>query len=169
MLMKANLALPPQRGCMVKSGAVNLHALLADLILLLHALFIAFVVLGMLAIALGAALRRQWVRNFYFRAAHLAAIGYVVVQALFGMVCPLTDLENALRVRAGQEPYDAGGFIQTWLHRLIFFDAEPWVFTLCYTLFGLLVAAVMWWVPPRRPPWLDRWMSRRRGEALSSR
>ena len=37
----------------------------------------------------------------------------------------------------------------------IFFDAEPWVFTVCYTAFGLLVAATWWFAPPRRP-WAAR-------------
>jgi hypothetical protein len=74
-----------------------------------------------------------------------------VVQSYFGMVCPLTTLENYLRVSGGQDAYTEAGFIQDWLHRLIFFRAQPWVFTLCYTLFGLLVVATMWFAPPRWP------------------
>jgi len=141
---------------MVECADVNLYRVLADLVLILHTAFIAFVVLGLVVIAVGVAMRWGWVRNFYFRVAHLAAIGYVVAQAFCGMVCPLTDFENFLRQRGGEAPYGEGGFIQFWLHRLIFFDAEQWVFTLCYTLFGLLVAATMWLAPPRRPGWLRR-------------
>ena len=40
-------------------------------------------------------------------------------------------------------------FIAYWLHRLIFFQADPWVFTICYTAFGLLVAATLIFCPPR--------------------
>jgi hypothetical protein len=32
---------------------------------------------------------------------------------------------------------------------LLFFDAEPWVFTVCYTLFGLAVLATFVLAPPR--------------------
>jgi hypothetical protein len=135
---------------------VNLYRLAADLILVLHTSFIAFVVIGLILVLFGMALRWQWTRNVWFRVAHLAAIGYVVVQSLFGMVCPLTTLENYLRTRGGGAAYGEGGFIQHWLHKLIFFNAEPWVFTTCYTLFGLLVLATMWFAPPRWPAWLSR-------------
>jgi len=42
-----------------------------------------------------------------------------------------------------------GDFIAQWLHDLLFFDAEPWVFTMCYTLFGLAVLATFVLAPPR--------------------
>ena len=35
------------------------------------------------------------------------------------------------------------------VHDLLFFDAEPWVFTLLYTAFGLLVVATFVMAPPR--------------------
>ncbi|HEV2294258.1 MAG TPA: DUF2784 domain-containing protein [Tepidisphaeraceae bacterium] len=130
---------------------MNGYRIAADVVLVLHTAFIAFVLFGLIVVFIGMAKRWEWVRNFWFRVAHLAAIAYVVVQALFGLVCPLTTLENNLRVRGGERAYSEGGFIQHWLHQLIFFDAEPWVFTLCYTAFGLLVAATMWWAPPRWP------------------
>jgi hypothetical protein len=54
-----------------------------------------------------------------------------------------------LRLKAGGEVY-SGSFIAHWLHRLLYFDAPPWVFGLCYTLFGALVLASWWWVAPVR-------------------
>ena len=132
---------------------MNGYRIAAELVLILHTAFIAFVLLGLVAVLVGMAARWEWTRNFWFRVGHLAAIAYVVVQAFFGLVCPLTTLENWLRLRGGQVAYGEGGFIQHWLHRLIFFDAEPWVFTVCYTAFGLLVAATMWFAPPRQPKW----------------
>jgi hypothetical protein len=141
---------------------MNWPRLLSDLILILHTGFIAFVLFGLVVVWLGIALRWQWVRNFYFRAAHLLAIGYVVAQAWLGVACPLTIWENDLRVRGGQSAYGEGGFIAHWLHRLIFFNAEPWVFTTCYTVFGLLVVGTLVFGPPRLPAWLGR---RRHGSA----
>ena len=55
-----------------------------------------------------------------------------------------------LRRQAGQQSYP-GDFIGYWAHRLIFFDAEPWVFTLAYTLFGLLVLGTFVFGPPHWP------------------
>ncbi len=117
--------------------------ILADLILVFHFLFIIFVVGGQLLIIFGLVFKWPWVRNYWFRILHLAAIWFVVVQAWVGEICPLTSWENTLRARAGEATY-AGGFIQHWLHKVIFFQAEPWVFGLVYTLFGLLV--LLTWV-----------------------
>src|SRR5688572_31514753 len=128
--------------------AVNWPRLAADVILILHTAFIAFVLFGLVLTWLGIFFRWQWVRNFKFRAAHMLAIVFVVVQAYFGIVCPLTIWENQLRLRGGQPAYGERGFIHHWLHNLIFFDAPSWVFTLCYTLFGLLVLGTLLLAPP---------------------
>jgi len=124
------------------------RALLADLVLGLHVLFVAFVVFGLVLIAIGGLRRWDWVRNRRFRQLHLAAIGFVVTETWLGRVCPLTDLEASLRESAAAERYESG-FIAHWLSRLLYVDAPPWAFTVAYTLFGAAVAAAWWLVPPR--------------------
>ena len=122
---------------------------LADAILVTHFAFVVFVVVGFVLILIGLAMGWAWVRHRSFRIAHVVAIGVVVAQAWLGRICPLTIWENQLRRLAGQEPY-VETFVQHWLHRWIFFDAEPWVFTTIYTAFGASVA-IAWWLggPPR--------------------
>lgn len=117
---------------------------LADAILIVHVLFVLFVVIGLLAIFAGHFFHWQWVRHRLFRILHLAAIVIVVVQSWLGLICPLTTWEMALRAQAGAETY-AGSFIQFWLHRLLYFSAPEWVFIVLYTGFGCLVA-VSWYV-----------------------
>lgn len=121
--------------------------LLADTLLILHVLFVAFVVLGLFAVYAGYFLNWQWVRNRVFRIVHLCAIGYVVVQAWLGVVCPLTIWEMALRAEAGAVTY-SGSFIQYWLHSLLYFSLPEWVFVVVYTLFGGLVLASWFVVKP---------------------
>jgi hypothetical protein len=123
---------------------------LADLIVVFHACYVGFVVLGLVAILAGIVFRWGWVRNFWFRAVHLLMIGIVVGEALAGVPCPLTVWEKQLRTQAGQASY-AGDFLGYWAHRLIFYRAEPWVFTLIYALFGLAVLAAFVLAPPRWP------------------
>lgn len=131
------------------------YRLAADLVLLIHTSFIAFVIGALVVTLLGWWRKWGWVRNPWFRITHLLLIFYVVLESWLAMPCPLTLWEDSLRIRAGQDPYDSAGCIAHWLHRLIFFDADPWVFTTCYTVFGLLVAATLVFVPPRLP-WRDR-------------
>ena len=123
------------------------HAL-ADLVLIVHVLYVAFVVFGLVFIWCGGFRGWSWVRNPWFRAAHLAAIGVVMAQSWLGMECPLTTLENSLRDRAGDPAY-AGAFIAHWLHALLYYNAPPWVFTLGYSLFGLAVVMSLIFVRPR--------------------
>jgi hypothetical protein len=125
------------------------YRIAADAILILHTLFIAFVLFGLVLIWIGYFRSWTWTRGVAFRVAHLCAIGYVVLQSYGRIACPLTILENNLRIRGGQEPYSHNGFIADWLHRLIFFSAPSWVFTVCYTAFALLVIGTLVFAPPR--------------------
>ncbi|MHC4401803.1 MAG: DUF2784 domain-containing protein [Planctomycetota bacterium] len=125
------------------------YSFLADVVVVVHALWAAFVTLGLLAILLGVLLRWKWVRNFWFRAVHLLMIGIVVFQALTGG-CPLTSLENDLRTKAGESHYE-GSFIGHWVHKLLFYRAPDWVFTTLYCAFGSLVLATFCLAPPRWP------------------
>jgi hypothetical protein len=126
------------------------YRLLADLTVIVHAAYVLFVIFGLLAVLLGCLRHWSWIRNLWFRVIHLLMILVVVLEAQFGITCPLTIWEQRLRRLAGQKSY-RGDFIASLVHDLLFFDAEPWVFTLCYTLFGLLVAATFWLAPPRWP------------------
>jgi len=123
---------------------------LADLIVVFHAFYVSFVFFGLVAILAGIVFRWEWVRNFWFRAVHLVMIGIVVGEALAGVPCPLTVWEKQLRTRAGEVSY-TGDFLGYWAHRLIFYRAEPWVFTLIYAAFGLAVLTAFVLAPPRWP------------------
>lgn len=124
-------------------------SLLADVVLLLHFAFVAFVVLTVPCIYLGRAVHWRWVSRFWLRVIHLAGIGIVTTQAWAGVVCPLTDLEMWLRRQGGQETY-AGSFIEHWLHRVLYWDLPAWVFVTAYSLFAALVLFTWIIVPPQK-------------------
>jgi polyferredoxin len=120
----------------------------ADSLLLLHILFVVFVVAGLVLVFIGKAAGWAWVRNPWFRLTHLVAIGVVVVQSWLGLICPLTTIESMLRSRAGGSHY-AGAFISHWLEAVLYYQAPQWVFVVGYTLFGAAVVAGWVWVRPR--------------------
>jgi hypothetical protein len=126
----------------------HVYLLAADLLLFAHALFVVFVVSGLLMIIAGRLLSWSWVRNPWFRLAHLIAIGVVVLQSWLGQVCPLTIWEMALREQAGDAVY-AGSFVAHWLESVLYYQAPGWVFAVAYTVFAALVLASWFWVPPR--------------------
>jgi len=131
----------------VDSSTVSL--LVADVILLIHVLFVIFVVFGLLIIFVGNALAWSWVRNPWFRLMHLLAIAVVVVQSWLNIICPLTVIEMDLRTRAGDTTYSAS-FVSHWLEVILYYQAPPWVFVVCYTAFGAIVVAGWFWVRPHR-------------------
>lgn len=122
--------------------------LLADLVLVLHAAYVFFVVAGLVLILAGIWRGWDWIRNPWFRGLHLAAILFVVVQTWAGVECPLTTLENTLRLRGGAAGYGQS-FIGYWLQRLLYYQAPAWAFAVAYTLFGGVVVATWRFAPPR--------------------
>ena len=84
-------------------------SILADAVLVLHGAFIAWAVLGALAVL-------RWPRALWL---HLPALAWGVwIEASAG-VCPLTPLESWLRVRAGEQGL-SGSFIDHYLGALIY-------------------------------------------------
>lgn len=128
-----------------------LYKLGADFTVVIHFAFVLFELLGQIFITIGALAGWGWIRNFKFRVIHLTAILLVVFESLTGIICPLTTFEKWLRDNAGEANYQ-GDFIATFVHNTLFMTAKPWVFTLCYSLFGLFVLASFILAPPRRKP-----------------
>ena len=125
------------------------YQLLADIVLVTHFAVVLFVIGGLAAIVAGNLCGWPFVNAWWFRVAHLAAMGVVVAQAWLGIVCPLTTLESWLRVRAGEAAYETS-FIEHWLTRLLFYEAPAWAFIAAYTLFSLAVVMAWWRFPPGR-------------------
>lgn len=86
-----------------------IYAALADAALVLHLAFIAFIVLGGLLVA-------RWPRTAWM---HLPAAAWGVLIELAGWMCPLTPLENWLRLRAGRDGY-SGSFVEQYLLPVIY-------------------------------------------------
>src|SRR6266481_3886292 len=108
-------------------AASSLYSALAIFVLILHALFILWVVFGALLTRSHSILR--WL--------HIASLVWGILTELLPWPCPLTLLENWLEARAGVEPYE-GGFLLHYLDRLIYPDVSPTVLTVA----GVFVCAL---------------------------
>lgn len=85
------------------------YSLLADVVLLLHLMFILFVVFGVLLV-------RRFPRLVWL---HLPAAIWGALTEFTGRTCPLTPLENQLRRLGGEAGY-RGGFIEHYLMPVIY-------------------------------------------------
>jgi hypothetical protein len=84
---------------------------LADLVLVIHFAFLAFVVVGGVLVV-------RWPKMAWL---HLPAVIWGALIEFSGWICPLTPLENDLRHRAGEAGY-AGGFIAHYVMRILYPD-----------------------------------------------
>ncbi|MEX3636258.1 DUF2784 domain-containing protein [Paraburkholderia sp. BR14320] len=118
---------------------------LANLVLVVHALIVVFIVGGLFAIWIAHGLRLPWARNRVFRTVHVLAIGIVATLAVLDVPCPLTVLEDYLRTgTAGPR-----GFIQRWVSAWLYYDFPPWVFVVAYVAFLLAVLLTWYRIRPR--------------------
>ena len=127
------------------------YRLLADILLVVHFAFVSFVVIGLLITWLGYFLRWIFVRNFYFRSAHILAMAVVLLESVFGVVCPLTTWEIQLRKLGGQVVYEDQTFMQYWIHKIMFFQLEPTTFTIIYSCFFTALVLSFIFVFPELP------------------
>jgi hypothetical protein len=82
---------------------------LADAVLLAHAAFVAFVVLGGFLVL-------RWPR---LARVHLPVVAWGAGIEFAGGICPLTPLENQLRALAHEQGY-AGGFVEHYVFGLLY-------------------------------------------------
>lgn len=105
-----------------------LYRIAADLVVVVHALFVVFVVLGGLLVL-------RWPSLAWL---HLPAAAWGAAIEFGGWVCPLTPLENSLRRAGGQAGY-GGGFVEHYLLPVLYpGDMGP----ASRLLLGALVVAV---------------------------
>src|SRR5713101_2562121 len=108
-------------------AASSFYSVLAIFVLLLHALFILWVVFGALLARSRPLLR--WL--------HIGSLVWGILTELLPWPCPLTVLENSLEAKAGVQPYE-GGFLLHYLDKLVYPDVSATVLTVV----GVIICAL---------------------------
>ncbi len=108
-------------------AASSFYSALASAVLVVHALFILWVIFGALLTRSRPILR--WL--------HIASLVWGILTELLPWPCPLTLLENWLEGKAGVEPYH-GGFLLHYVDKLVYPDLSPTVLTIA----GVIVCAL---------------------------
>ena len=123
-------------------AASSFYSVLAVAILILHALFILWVVFGALLTRSRPVLR--WL--------HIGSLVWGILTELLPWPCPLTVLENWLEAKAGVEPYQ-GGFLLHYLDKLVYPDISSTLLTVAGVLVCVLNLALyetQMWIARRR-------------------
>ncbi|MCU1334776.1 MAG: hypothetical protein JWO19_357 [Bryobacterales bacterium] len=120
---------------------------LANLVIILHLAYFVFVVGGFLGIVIGAALGWRWVRNPWFRIAHLLSVLIVLLEDVFDVNCPLNVLETSLR-SPGTEAVEASGGMGDLLDQLLHHTLSERVLDGLYWTLGPLLVLLFVFVRP---------------------
>jgi Protein of Unknown function (DUF2784) len=130
-------------------AASSLHSVLAVLVLILHALFILWVVFGALVTSSRKVLR--WL--------HIVSLVWGILTEILPLPCPLTVLENSLEAKAGVQLYQ-GGFLFRYLDKLVYPDISATLLTVA----GVIICALNLVLYGRQ-----MWIARRRERMRSTR
>jgi hypothetical protein len=134
------------RAIMRKRICAGALPMLADFILIVHFLVVAFNVAMLPAIWMGALFRWEWVRIRWLRIVHVALMAFIALEALAGVTCPLTIWEDLLRGSTGAA--EQRGFVSRWVAALLYWDWPAWVFTAIYTGWTVLIVITWFLVRP---------------------
>ena len=103
--------------------------MIADALLLVHFCLAAFITLGFFLIPVGCKLGWHWIKNSNLRLLHLFLMGFITVETIVGLNCPLTVLENMFR-----DVDYSSSFISYWMAQILYWNLPSEVFVLLYSL-----------------------------------
>jgi Protein of Unknown function (DUF2784) len=134
----------PVRACGHRAIPIRMpDIIVAEAILALHLMIIAFNIAGLIIIPIGAWLGWRLVRVAWLRLLHLAMLAVVAAQALAGRACILTVWQNSLTGNR-QVPQP---MIMHWVDQVIYWSLPMWVFAALYGAVFLYVLGLSVLVP----------------------
>lgn len=122
---------------------------LADALVIIHFLWVIFMIGGVALTAVGLIIR-PLLQAGGWRLLHLGGMLFAALLSMGGWLCPLTRWEYALRSAAGQPVGSNEGFVIRLANRLIFPDLDGRTLAALTVAAGVFVLVVFVFRPPRR-------------------
>jgi len=121
----------------------------AQVVTAVHLAFASFMFLGWWVIVVGALAKARVARHRVFRLTHLGGFLIVLIFALAGRPCPLTDVEFWLLKHSGTLAADPGPFLTRVISATLYPDISPVLLFWLALFFGLSTVLLWWLVRPR--------------------
>ena len=119
--------------------------LIADIVLIFHFSIVIFIVSGLFLIPIGYKFNWIWVKNKKLRIIHIVMMTFITLEALLGITCPLTSIENELRER-----YQSKSFIGYWIEQIIYWDFPTQFFIILYCILLGWIYLMFKLFPPKK-------------------
>ncbi len=118
------------------------YKFLAEIILVIHFLWILFMLYGFVYNLVGLLFNKKLLKNFWLRTIYLVGILYVASLAILNKYCPLTILETKLRQKFDPTFSQPDSFIIYHLEKIVYPEIHPIVIvipTVIIAIFSFLV------------------------------
>jgi hypothetical protein len=125
------------------------YKIFADIIVVLHFIWIIFMLLGFFLTIYGF-FRKEFFDWWIFRTLHLSGILFVGILTILRRFCPLTILENLSRARYSPESTYPGSFIVHYIEKLVYPDVNQTLLRLGTVFVALFVLVVFIMIPPKK-------------------
>jgi hypothetical protein len=125
------------------------YKITADIIVVLHFIWIIFMLLGFFLTIYGF-FWKEFFEWWLFRTLHLSGILFVGILTALRRFCPLTILENISRARYDPEATYPGSFIVHYIERLVYPNVSQFLLragTVIVALFTLVIYII---IPPKK-------------------
>lgn len=133
-----------------ETNALNmLYKILADIIVIVHLLWILFMLVGFI-LTLRGFFWKGFFDRWLFRTLHLFGIAYVGLLAIMGKYCPLTLWEYSLREKYDSTLTYPGSFMIYYAERLVYPDINPLIILIPTTFIAIFTVVVFIIRPPKR-------------------
>jgi hypothetical protein len=126
-----------------------LQVLVADIIVIVHLLWIIFMLWGFMLTLWGFS-RKDFFDMWLFRTVHLFGITYVSFLFVMSKYCPLTLWENCLRSKYDPGLIYAGSFMINYAKRLVYPDINPLIIQIPTIFIAVFTVVVFIIRPPKR-------------------
>lgn len=100
------------------------YKILITIVLLLHLLWILFILYGFFFTLIGVFFKKELLKNFWLRTTHLIGIIFVATLTALDKYCPLTLVEIKLRQKINSD-FNMDSFIIYYLEKLIYPEINP--------------------------------------------
>jgi len=119
-----------------------LYKFFAEIVLIIHFLWILFMLFGFVYNVVGLFFNKNLLKNFWLRTIHLFGILYVASLAILDKYCPLTVLESKLRQKFEPNFINPESFIIYYLEKIVYPNINPIIIiipTVLIAVFSLIV------------------------------
>ena len=129
-------------------GFMMLYKFLADTIVIVHLVWILFMLLGFI-LTLRGFFCKEFFDRWLFRTLHLLGIAYVSLLAIMGKYCPLTLWENTLRAKYDPSLTYPGSFMIHYFEKLVYPNVNPLIIRIPTTFIAVFTVAMFIIKPPK--------------------